>query len=114
MDDADRIRCRLVALSLAPGVGAVRIARLLEYFGSVDTVWQVPTAAVLDVRGIGRGAAEAILAARGDDAVRRADAMLSGKHQRRALMLQLARLDELVEVFHPKAWEAIRSAAPWS
>jgi hypothetical protein len=33
----------------------------------------------------------------------RADAMLSGKHLRRALMLQLARLDELVEVFHPKA-----------
>jgi hypothetical protein len=33
----------------------------------------------------------------------RADAMLSGKHQRRALMLQLARLDELVEVFHPKS-----------
>jgi hypothetical protein len=33
----------------------------------------------------------------------RADAMLSGKHQRRALMLQLARLDELIEVFHPKA-----------
>jgi hypothetical protein len=32
----------------------------------------------------------------------RADAMLSGKHLRRALMLQLARLDELVEVFHPK------------
>ena len=29
--------------------------------------------------------------------------MLSGKHQRRALMLQLARLDELIEVFHPKA-----------
>lgn len=77
MDDADRIRRRLVALSLAPGVGAVRIARLLEYFGSIDTVWQVPTAAVLDVCGLGRGAAEAIVAARGDDAVRRADAMLS-------------------------------------
>jgi hypothetical protein len=47
-----------------------------------------------------RGVTEAAV----DEALdRRADAMLSGKHLRRALMLQLARLDELVEVFHPKA-----------
>jgi hypothetical protein len=47
-------------------------------------------------RGITEGAVDEVLD-------QRADAMLSGKHQRRALMLQLARLDELIEVFHPKA-----------
>ena len=41
----------------------------------------------------------------------RADAMLSGKHQRRALMLQLARLDELIEVFTRRPWAATRFAA---
>jgi DNA processing protein len=76
LDDRDRIRRRLVALSLAPGVGAVRIARLLEHFGSIDTVWQVPKAAVLGVRGLGPRAAEAIVAARADGAARRADSML--------------------------------------
>jgi DNA processing protein len=76
LDDADRIRRRLVALSLAPGVGAVRIARLLEHFGSVDAVWEIPKAAVLGARGLGPRAADAIVAARADGAGRRADATL--------------------------------------
>jgi DNA recombination-mediator protein A len=76
LNGADRTRRRLVALSLAPGVGAVRIARLLEYFGSVDAAWCAREDALLAVRGLGPAAAAAIIAARGDDGAGRADAML--------------------------------------
>jgi DNA processing protein len=76
LDGADRTRRRFVALSLAPGLGAVRIARLLEYFGSVDAVWCAPEDALLAVRGLGPAAAAAVAAARGNDGAARADAML--------------------------------------
>jgi DNA processing protein len=75
LDGADRARRRLVALSLAPGLGAVRIARLVAHFGSVDAVWCAPEDALFAVAGIGRAAAAAIIAARGSGAAR-ADAML--------------------------------------
>jgi hypothetical protein len=55
-------------------------------------------------RGVTEGAVDEVLD-------QRADAMLSGKHQRRALMLQLARLDELIEVFTRRPWAATRFAA---
>jgi len=87
LDGADRIRRRLVALSLAPRLGAVRIARLLERFGSVDAVWLAPEEGLLGIRGIGRGAAAAVVAARGDAGVRRADAVLRSAADRRTWIL---------------------------
>lgn len=75
-------RRRLVALSLAPGLGAVRIARLRDHFASLDAAWLAPHDALLEVPGIGPAAAAAIIAARSSDALGRADAMFCRAAQR--------------------------------
>lgn len=72
MDDADRERRCLLAFSLVPGLGAVRIARLIEHFGSVEAAWLARKEALLDVRGIGQAGAAAIVASRGADRAGRA------------------------------------------
>jgi DNA processing protein len=76
VDGADRMRRRLVALSLAPRLGAVRIARLLEHFGSIDAAWLAPQQALLGIRGFGPATAAALITAREDEAAVRTDAML--------------------------------------
>jgi DNA processing protein len=76
VDDAGRTRRRLIALSLASGLGAVRIARLVDHFGSVDALWEAPGDALARVRGFGRATAAAVIAARGQRAADRVDAAL--------------------------------------
>ncbi|HEV2440517.1 MAG TPA: DNA-processing protein DprA [bacterium] len=75
--DGDRQRRCLVGLSLVPGLGPVRVARLIGHFGSPETAWTAPPEALADVPGIGRVIAAAIAAARGADdvdvALRQAD-----------------------------------------
>jgi DNA processing protein len=71
VDGPDREHRCLVALSLVPGLGPVRIARLIEHFGSIGAAWLAPESALRDVRGIGRAGAAAIAAARGADGVDR-------------------------------------------
>ena len=72
----ERQRWCLVALSLVPGLGAVRVARLVGHFGSPEAAWTAPREAPVHVRGIGRAITAAIVAARGanpaDRALRRA------------------------------------------
>jgi DNA processing protein len=76
VDGADPARRRLVALSLASGLGPVRIARLVDYFGSIDAAWHAPADALAAVPGFGRAAAAAVIAARGERAAARVDAAL--------------------------------------
>lgn len=63
MTAAEHDRYCLVALSLVPGLGAVRVARLLEHFGSAEAAWTAGPAALAGVPGIGRGLAAAVVAA---------------------------------------------------
>lgn len=76
MESAGRPRWCLVGLSLVPGLGAVRIARLIAHFGSSDAAWTAPPEALVRVHGMGPGTVAAIAAARGvnrvDPALRRA------------------------------------------
>ncbi|HEV2357240.1 MAG TPA: DNA-processing protein DprA [bacterium] len=66
----DERRC-LLALSLVPGLGGVRIGRLVEYFGSAAAAWAAPRAALVDVPGLGAAIAEAIAEARDANGVDR-------------------------------------------
>ncbi len=52
MDDARERRC-LIALHLVPGLGAVRIARLIGTLGSAAAVWDASGQALTRVPGIG-------------------------------------------------------------
>ena len=70
--DAERDRYYVVGLSLVPGLGPVRVARLLEYFGSAEAVWTAGPAALAGVPGIGRGLAAAVAGAHDDDRASRA------------------------------------------
>lgn len=71
MDPADPAhagRC-LLGLSLVPGLGAVRIERLVVHFGSPEAAWAAPREALAGVPGIGCAIAAAIVTARGGDGV---------------------------------------------
>lgn len=72
MTDSERERHCLVALSLVPGLGAVRVARLLAHFGSAEAASTADPVALAGVPGIGRGLAAAVAAARGDGRASRA------------------------------------------
>ncbi len=72
MTDSERERHCLVALSLVRGLGAVRVARLLEHFESAEAAWTAGAAALAGVPGIGRGLAAAVAAARGGGRASRA------------------------------------------
>jgi DNA processing protein len=52
-----------VTLALVPGIGRVRLARLLAHFGTAETVLATPLDALADVPGISRAAATAIAGA---------------------------------------------------
>ena len=70
IDAVDERRC-LLALALVPGLGGVRIGRLVEYFGSAAGAWAAPRGALLDVPGLGRAIAAAIAEAHDADGVDR-------------------------------------------
>jgi DNA processing protein len=76
VNGADGSWRRLVALTLAPGLGPVRIARLVEHLGSIDAAWLAPRDRLLAVHGLGPSAAAAVIAARGEVAAHRVDAMV--------------------------------------
>jgi DNA processing protein len=65
MDDAGGERRCLIALSLVPGLGPVRIARLIARFGSADAALRAPRESLVEVEGVGEETAAAIIAARG-------------------------------------------------
>ena len=69
-DPAEAGRC-LLGLSLVPGLGAVRVGRLVEYFGSPEAAWAAPREALAHVPGVGRVIAAAIVTARAGDGVDR-------------------------------------------
>jgi len=48
-----RERAYLVALCSTPGLGAVQVSALTDYFGSAEGAWQASATAWLQVRGIG-------------------------------------------------------------
>ena len=73
MTDAERDRYYLVALSLVPGLGPVRVARLLEHFGSAEAAWTASPAVLAGVPGIGRGLAAAVAGSHDDRASRALD-----------------------------------------
>lgn len=64
VEGADWARRCLIALSLVPGLGAVRVGRLLAHFGSPAAAWTASRDALVDAPGIGSGLAAAIAASR--------------------------------------------------
>ncbi len=62
---------KLLRLHLADGVGPIRLARLLAYFGTVDDVLGASRSALQRVEGVGPAVAQAIVEARKDDRAER-------------------------------------------
>jgi len=93
----------LIALSLAPALGPVRIGRLMRAFGSAREAWRASAAALAAVEGIGARVAALIAAGRGsvdvDRVLRRADA--AG-----------ARVLTWLDDAYPSAWRDLRDAPP--
>ncbi|UCG16180.1 MAG: DNA-processing protein DprA [Phycisphaerales bacterium] len=58
---------KYLRLHLADGVGPVRLANLLKYFGSVDEILSAALSALEKVDGVGPATARAVFAARSDD-----------------------------------------------
>ncbi len=100
--DAGERRC-LIALSLTPGLGPVRIAGLMRAFGSAREAWGAPAEALGSVGGIGTRVAALIASGRGavdvDRVLRRADA--AG-----------ARVLTWLDDGYPPAWRDLRDAPP--
>lgn len=53
-------RARLIHLNLVPGVGSLRLRRLLDHFGALERVWQASVQDLQQVQGIGPGLAASI------------------------------------------------------
>ena len=68
-----------MGLSLVPGLGPARVARLVEYFGSPEAAWTAPREALAGVPGIGRVIAAAVVTARNSDRVDRALRQAAGR-----------------------------------
>lgn len=102
MDDGHERRC-LIALHLTPGLGAVRIARLMQALGSAAAAWSAPQEALASVPGIGARRAAAIACARSrvdvDEELRRAAACG-------------ARMLTWLDASYPAALRTLRDAPP--
>lgn len=103
MTPTDRQRRCLVGLSLVPGLGAVRIASLIEHFGSPDAAWAAPRDALLGAPGIGRRVAAAIVAGRDTDRIDR---------ELRAAARAGARVITWLDAAYPGRLRRIRAAPP--
>lgn len=60
MDDRER----LIALNLVPGIGSLRLRRLLDAFGSLSTLWAASAEQLQQVEGVGPGFAQQLIDSR--------------------------------------------------
>ncbi|MBI3088047.1 MAG: DNA-protecting protein DprA [Candidatus Omnitrophica bacterium] len=61
MDDRER----LIALNLVPGIGSLRLRRLLDAFGGLSVLWAASAEQLQQVEGIGPALAQQLIACRG-------------------------------------------------
>lgn len=95
----------LLALTLVPGMGPVRIARVLEAFGSFDRIRAASAAELARVPGIGDKTARALL-----EGIRQSDALVSRELER--IANAGATVVTLADDGYPSLLRAIPAAPP--
>lgn len=67
--DSNEDHRALLALSMVPGVGAGRVRQLITHFGSAQLVLDAPAKVLKQLKGVGKGLAQAIATFDGYDAI---------------------------------------------